>query len=134
MSIGKQSSNKWTPKEDDKEGQIMMIGMAQTSDLNFLSQQLNLLSYTDKGREDLKTFITREYIKRRYFSFPPTHDLKEFVYNLPTDLDETDKEILPTEEDQKIKIEELKTNKQKAIDHFEQLNNELRNLGLPEIT
>lgn len=133
MSIGKQSSNKWTPKEDDKEGQIMMLGMAQTSDLNFLSQQLNLLSYSEKGREELKTFLTREYIKRRYFSFPPTHDLKEFIYNLPTDLDESDKEIY-NRQAQKTKIEELKANKQKAIDQFEQLNSELRNLGLPEIT
>jgi hypothetical protein len=133
MSIGKQSSNKWTPKEDDKEGQVMMLSLAQTSDLNFLTQQLNLFKYSQDSRNEFEKLLEREYIKRRYFlSYPPTYALKKAIDELPTELDEADKELY-NEQQQKEKVEELKKHKEKALKDFEDLNKELKSLGLPEI-
>jgi hypothetical protein len=130
MSQNSQSANKWTPKENDIESQIMQLALVPQSDLNIMAQIFNLLSYSEKGRKRYYDLLIRENKKRWYFSTrTPTHELKDYVSNFKAELDEYDKETL-SPEDQEIRLKELEVIKEELKRVFNEMNAQLISLGL----
>ena len=128
-----QSANKWAPAENDIESQIMQLALITQSDLNFLAQMFNLLSYSEQGRKRYHDFLLRENKKRWYFSTQvPTHELKAFVENFKAELDDFDKENL-SQEDQQKRLQEMQELKDKLANLFVEMNTQLKALGLDPV-
>jgi|SRR5687768_3393094 len=111
--FNKTTSQKWLPKNKDEFQEF--VCMATQSDLNFLNQQINLLKFSPKDLLDLQTKIHREEVIRRYFSYPPSNFLKNYVDEY--DNEKTIKQEIETkysqitngiEQDQDMKEEEKK--------------------------